>query len=91
MENNYQDFDEFIVWLKKDGLKPKSSERIWRKKIFTNLVNGHKRSIENYQDFLKDKKLRSLVGKKTSYKDFNQLVCSVDKSHNFSQENLGNP
>lgn len=83
MENNYQDFDEFITWLKRDGLKPKLSERIWRKKIFTNLLNGHKRSKENYQDFLKDKKLRSLIGKKTIYKDIDLVVHNVDESHNF--------
>ncbi|HUH41990.1 MAG TPA: hypothetical protein VLZ29_02630 [Sulfurimonas sp.] len=83
MKQQYEDFDEFIAWLKKDGLKPLKSERIWKKKIFTNLVNNHKKSIENYNDFLQDKKMRGIIGKKTTYKDFNKLVYSVDKSHNF--------
>jgi hypothetical protein len=83
MKQNYEDFDEFIAWLKKDGLKPLKSERIWKKKIFANLLNNHAKSIENYNDFLEDKKLRSIIGKKTTYKDFNKLVFSVDKSHNF--------
>ncbi len=83
MKQKYEDFDEFIAWLKKDGLKPLKSERIWKKKIFTNLLNNHAKSIENYNDFLQDKKLSSLVGKRTIYNDFNKLVYSVDKSHNF--------
>lgn len=83
MKQKYEDFDEFIAWLKKDGLKPLKSERIWKKKIFANLLNNHAKSIENYNDFLQDKKLNSLVGKKTTYKDFNKLVCTVEASHDF--------
>lgn len=83
MKQKYEDFDEFIAWLKKDGLKPLKSERIWKKKIFANLLNNHAKSIENYKDFLQDKKMNSLVGQKTTYKDFNKLVCSVESSHNF--------
>lgn len=83
MKQKYEDFDEFIAWLKKDGLKPLKSERIWKKKIFANLLNNHAKSIENYKDFLQDKKLNSLVGKKITYKDFNKLVCSVESSHDF--------
>ena len=78
MKQKYEDFDEFIAWLKKDGLKPLKSERIWKKKIFANLLNNHAKSVENYKDFLQDKKLNSLIGKKTTYKDFNKLVCSVE-------------
>lgn len=80
---NYEDFDEFIAWLKNDGLKPFKSERIWKKKIFSNLMNNHAKTIENYSDFLKDKKTKSLIGKRTSYKDFNKVICSIDVSHDF--------
>ncbi|MCW8895470.1 hypothetical protein [Sulfurimonas sp.] len=83
MKQKYEDFDEFIAWLKKDGLKPLKSERIWKKKIFANLLNNHAKSVENYKDFLEDKKMRGIIEKKTTYKDFNKLVYSVDKSHNF--------
>lgn len=83
MKQNYEDFDEFIEWLKKDGLKPLKSERIWRKKIFANLANNHLKTIENYHDFLKDKKLKGLIGKKTSYNNFNKIIFFVEVTHNF--------
>ena len=60
MKQNYEDFDEFIAWLKNDGLKPFKSERIWKKKIFTNLINNHIKTLENYYDFLKDKKIKNV-------------------------------
>ena len=83
MKQQYEDFDEFIAWLKKDGLKPLKSERIWKKKIFTNLLNGHVKTLENYNDFLKDQKLRALIAKKTSYKGFNKAIRSVNVTHEF--------
>lgn len=83
MKQNYEDFDAFIEWLKKDGLRPFKSERIWKKKIFANLLNNHVRTLENYNDFLTDKKLKKLIGKKTSYNDFNKIIFSVEITHNF--------
>lgn len=83
MKQKYEDFDEFIIWLKKDGLKPLKSERIWKKKIFSNLMNNHAKTIENYSDFLKDKKLRALIGKTITYNDLNKLVCSIEVSYDF--------
>ncbi len=77
MKNQYEDFEDFIEWLKNDGLKPKSSERLWRKKIFANLQNGHKKSLVNYADFLTYKQLNSLLGKRIIYKDINALVTEV--------------
>jgi len=77
MKNEYEDFDEFIEWLKKDGLKPKTSERLWRKKIFSNLQNGHKKSLANYDDFLLYKKLNSLLGVDVVYKDISSSICEV--------------
>lgn len=81
MKHEYKDFDEFITWLKKDGLKPKTSERLWRKKIFSNLNNGHKKSIDNYKDFQLFKKLNSLLGIKVKYKNINSLIFDTKIEH----------
>jgi len=50
-----KDLDLFFEWLKCDGLKPKKSERLWRKTILKNLLNDHKMTLENYHDFLEEK------------------------------------
>lgn len=47
-------FDEFIQWLKLDGLTPRKSERLWKKTIFLRLINGHKTTQENWEDFMLD-------------------------------------
>ena len=47
-------FDEFYDWLKKDGLKPKTSERLHRKKIFAALVSNDPMTLENFTDFQND-------------------------------------
>ena len=78
MKNSYEDFDEFISWLKQDGLKPTTSERLWRKKIFSNLQNGHKKSLVNYEDFLLYKKLNSLLKKDVVYKDIKSSILQVN-------------
>ena len=83
MKQNYEDFDEFITWLKNDGLKPFKSERIWKKKIFANLINNHVKTLENYDDFLKDKKIKTLIGKKTNYQNFDKTICTIEISHTF--------
>lgn len=55
MEVSSEQFEQFIEWLKQDGLKPRKSERLWRKTIFSKLLNDDKKSIENWEDFLNDK------------------------------------
>ena len=58
-------FDEFYSWLKKDGLKPKRSERLHRKKILEGLIYNDEMTIENFNDFLEDRKalqIKNLVG-----------------------------
>lgn len=77
MKSEYEDFEDFIEWLKKDGLKPRISERLWRKKIFSNLLNGHKKSLINYEDFLLCQKLNSLLGKSVVYKDIRSSIIEV--------------
>lgn len=47
-------FDEFINWLKLDGLTPKKSERLWKKTILARLINGHKNTKDNWEDFMAD-------------------------------------
>jgi len=81
MKNSYEDFDEFIIWLKIDGLKPKTSERLWRKKIFSNLQNGHQKSLVNYEDFLLYKKLNKLLKKHIIYKNIDSRVSEVRQEH----------
>lgn len=54
MEISEELFDEFIIWLKMDGLTPRKSERLWKKTIFSRLRNGHKRTLENWDDFIVD-------------------------------------
>ena len=52
MMPSIEQFDQFIEWLKQDGLKPRRSERLWKKTIFTRLLNGDKKTIENWEDFM---------------------------------------
>lgn len=54
MEVSKELFDEFIQWLKRDGLTPRKSERLWKKTIFSRLRNGHKNTKENWEDFMVD-------------------------------------
>lgn len=44
-------FDEFLEWLKQDGLPPRKSERLWRKTIFSRIQNDDPMTIENFHDF----------------------------------------
>lgn len=60
MEVSKELFDEFIQWLKLDGLKPKRSERLWKKTIFAHLLNGHKKTLENWEDFMEDFNLKQI-------------------------------
>lgn len=52
MEASPEQFDQFIEWLKQDGIKPRKSERLWRKTIFARLRNSDKKTIENWEDFM---------------------------------------
>ncbi|MDD3603449.1 MAG: hypothetical protein PHZ17_09095 [Sulfurovum sp.] len=54
MEASPEQFNQFIEWLKQDGLKPRKSERLWRKTIFARLRNSDKKTIENWDDFILD-------------------------------------
>ncbi len=75
--DDFDDFDEFIQWLKEDGLKPKKSERLWRKKIFSNLYNYQDKTLENYNDFKFSKKLKSLIGSRVIYQGIEELILQI--------------
>jgi hypothetical protein len=55
-------FDKFYDWLKADGLKPKTSERLHRKKIFSSLLNNHQMTLDNFKDFIEDCKIQDIKG-----------------------------
>ena len=77
IKNQFDDFDEFIQWLKEDGLKPKKSGRLWRKKIFSNLYNYQDKTLENYNDFKFSKKLKSLIGSRVIYQGIEELILQI--------------
>ena len=49
-------FEQFYNWLKLDGLVPKKSERLHRKKIFASLMANKEMTLDNFKDFLALKK-----------------------------------
>lgn len=69
-------FDEFYNWLKADGLTPRKSERLYKKTIFGNLSNDDSKTIENFKDFLEDKKKQ--------FKIFENQIISFDGVNEFS-------
>lgn len=70
MEVSSEQFEQFIEWLKQDGLKPRKSERLWRKTIFSKLLNDDKKSIENWEDFMIYQNTRQ--AQNTAFKDFDE-------------------
>lgn len=70
MEVLPEQFDQFIEWLKKDGLKPRKSERLWRKTIFVRLINNDKKTMENWEDFMTDQNTKQVEVQ--IFKDFDE-------------------
>ncbi len=73
-------FESFYQFIKSDGLVPKKSERLHKKKIYSNLMNNQKMTLENFEDFLVwDKKelIRSIIGEVINYKGLNGQVIDV--------------
>ncbi len=60
MEVSLEQFDQFIEWLKQDGLTPRKSERLWRKTIFARLFNSDKKTMENWEDFMIDQNTKQV-------------------------------
>ncbi len=72
MEVSKENFDEFTEWLKKDGLVPRKSERLWRKTILTRLLVNDSMTISNFSDFQVDK--YKAIAKKMIGVQFNELL-----------------
>ncbi|MEV9530568.1 hypothetical protein AB0W27_07280 [Aliarcobacter butzleri] len=73
-------FNEFYTWLKADGLKAKKSERLHKKIIFKNLSNDDGKTLENFNDFLQDKK--------NQFKIFENQIISFDGVTEFKVEKI---
>jgi len=74
-------FDKFYNWIKEDGLKPKKSERLHKKKIFASLLANDEMTIENFKDFLKDNtknEARELLGKEIIYKEKQYFINDIE-------------
>lgn len=74
-------FDKFYVWLKEDGLKPKKSERLYKKKIFSSLLANDEMTLDNFKDFLEDgikNEVRELIGKEMVYKNKSFIISDVE-------------
>lgn len=70
-------FDKFYDWLKADGLKPKTSERLHRKKIFSHLLNNQQMTLDNFSDFLKDYEKEQILVLKGKIIEINGLPCFI--------------
>lgn len=70
MEVSKELFEQFVFWLKQDGLFPRKSERLWKKTIFSRLINNDKKTIENWEDFMAD--LNFKAKKEMRFQDFDE-------------------
>ena len=77
MEVTKEKFDAFIVWLKNDGLRPRISERLWKKAILDNLKNDEPRTIANYIDFMKDFNRKKLPKEEASHLEIDDFDYSI--------------
>lgn len=71
-------FDEFYEWLKNDGLKAIKSERLHKKKIFSSLLNNHQMTLDNFTDFLTDKRLKQIKNLKFQIIKYNKRNIFID-------------
>ena len=73
-------FESFYQFLKNDGLGAVKSERLHKKKIYSNLLNNDQMTIDNFQDFLElDRKeeIKKLVGKYINFDDLKSLINDI--------------
>ena len=80
-ELKIKNFEKFYSWLKEDGLKPRKSERLHKKKIFENLIGNDIRTLENFEDFFKEQELQkeimSYVGRKIKTTNGIKTIASI--------------
>ena len=87
-------FDKFYEWLKADGLKPKTSERLHRKKIFASLMANNQMTLDNFNDFLEDIKIqdiKNLQNKIINYQNQSFIIGTVqinDEKKEFILKNI---
>ena len=81
-------FEQFYNWLKLDGLVPKKSERLHRKKIFASLMANKDMTLDNFKDFLAFKKedekrafirrIENLECEQIFYLDYYRYISKVE-------------
>jgi hypothetical protein len=71
-------FDKFYTWLKEDGLKPKTSERLHRKKIFSSLLNNNQMTLDNFKDFLEDIKIQNIENLQSQTINYQNQLFIID-------------
>ena len=72
-------FDKFYDWLKADGLKPKTSERLHRKKIFSSLLNNHQMTLDNFNDFIEDCKIQDIKNLQNQIINYQNQLFTIDE------------
>ncbi|QKF66572.1 hypothetical protein AVENP_1017 [Arcobacter venerupis] len=72
-------FDKFYDWLKADGLKPKTSERLHRKKIFSSLLNNNQMTLDNFNDFLLDIKIQEIKNLQNQMINYQNQLLAIDE------------
>ncbi|AXX96046.1 hypothetical protein [Arcobacter ellisii] len=72
-------FDKFYDWLKADGLKPKTSERLHRKKIFSSLLNNNQMTLDNFKDFLEDIKIQDIENLQSQTINYQNQLFTIDE------------
>lgn len=70
-------FEDFYAWLKSDGLKPRTSERLHKKKIFSSLLNNHQMTLDNFSDFLIDYQKEQILVLKGKIIEINGFPCFI--------------
>lgn len=88
--NKIKLFEEFYSWLKDDGLSARKSERLHKKKIFSALLSDDEMTVENFNDFLKDrykrqiKAIKGLLLKMNGKVSFIQDIVTEDEYETFT-------
>ena len=72
-------FDKFYDWLKADGLKPKTSERLHRKKIFSCLLNNNQMTLDNFSDFLQDIQIQDIKNLESQTINYQNQLFNIDE------------
>lgn len=84
-------FESFYQFIKNDGLVPRKSERLHKKKIYSNLMNNHKMTLENFEDYLvwdKQESIRKMIGEIISYKGLSGEVLDVSFKDDYFKVHL---